>query len=207
MSQLVHTHLPQSPALLMAKIPVGNIHDFQYLQELNFYLVDTNVQFHKLRNKSIFTGDKLNVRFSYLSDQEAILKIATNSFTYDRFHNDLFISKEIANKIKTEWAKNYFRNARGNWMVVAEDEGIISGFLQLIRGADEALIIDLIAVNANYRNKGVAQKMISFAMQNCVTNTEVVRVGTQIANLPSISLYLKMGFFITSAQYVFHRHI
>ncbi len=92
-------------------------------------------------------------------------------------------------------------------MVVAEDEGVISGFLQLIRGADEALIIDLIAVNANYRNKGVAQKMISFAMQNCVTNTEVVRVGTQIANLPSISLYLKMGFIITSAQYIFHRHI
>ena len=91
-------------------------------------------------------------------------------------------------------------------MVVAEDKGCISGFLQLLHGVDGALIIDLIAVDQNYRHTGVAQKMISFAMQNCETKKEVVRVGTQIANLPSIALYLKMGFCFSTAQYVFHHH-
>jgi ribosomal protein S18 acetylase RimI-like enzyme len=206
-SQLADSHLPKSPALLMAKVAITNFNEFQRLQEQNFYLVDTNVQLHKLRDKSIVQSNKINVRFSNHSDQESILKIAGNSFTYDRFHNDILITQESANKIKVEWAKNYFRNARGNWMIVAEDNGIISGFLQLIHDSDGALIIDLIAVDIYNRHKGIAQKMICFAMQNCETKTEVVRVGTQLGNLPSISLYQKMGFSIMSAQYVFHRHI
>jgi ribosomal protein S18 acetylase RimI-like enzyme len=206
-SQLVYSRLPQGPALVMVKVPVSEIHDCKHLQDLNFFLVDTNVQFQKLRDKNSFQTNNLNIRFSNPSDQEGVLKIAANSFIYDRFHNDPSIKEEDAKKIKEEWAKNFFRNARGDWMIVAEDKGNISGFLQLLHGVDGALIIDLIAVDQNYRHTGVAQSMISFAMQNCETRTEVVRVGTQIANLPSIALYLKMGFSITSAQYVFHYHV
>jgi len=204
--QLANCHLPQAPALVTVKVPVSNLLDCAHLQKLNFYLVDTNVQLQKLSDKSIFYKNNLNIRFSNPSDQDGVLKIAANSFTYDRFHMDPAIKQEDAKKIKVEWAKNYFRNARGNWMVVAEDKGCISGFLQLLHGVDGALIIDLIAVDQNYRHTGVAQKMISFAMQNCETKKEVVRVGTQIANLPSIALYLKMGFCFSTAQYVFHHH-
>ena len=206
-SQLATPHLPQGPALVMVKVPVGNVLDCIHLQKLNFSLVDTNIQLQRLSDKSSFLTNNLTIRFSNPSDQEGVLKIASNSFTYDRFHNDPGIRQEAAEKIKVEWAKNYFKNARGNWMIVAEDEGIISGFLQLLHGVDGALIIDLIAVDQNYRHTKVAQSMIGFAMQNCETRTEVVRVGTQIANLPSIALYLKMGFSITSAQYVYHYHI
>jgi ribosomal protein S18 acetylase RimI-like enzyme len=191
----------------MVKVPVSNIYDCNHLQRLNFFLVDTNIQLQKLSDKSSLLANNLDVRFSKSSDQDAVLKIAANSFTYDRFHNDPDITQEAAEKIKVEWAKNYFMNARGDWMVVVEEGGVIFGFLQLLRGVDGALIIDLIAVDQNYRNKGAAQKMISFAMRNCETKTEVVRVGTQLANLPSISLYLKMGFTVISASYVFHRHI
>lgn len=206
-SQIAECHLPQDPALVIVKVPVSNVYDCNHLQRLNFFLVDTNVQLQKLNDKSSFLTNNLDVRFSKPSDQDGVLKVAASSFVYDRFHNDPDITQENAEKIKVEWAKNYFMNARGDWMVVAEEEGVISGFLQLLHGADGALIIDLIAVDKNYRNNGAAQKMINFAMQNCETKTEVVRVGTQIANIPSISLYLKMGFCLTSAQYVFHRHI
>lgn len=205
-SQLDRSSLPETPALLMAKVPVKNSIDIKHLQDLKFFLIDTNIQLHKIRDRSNFLTKNLNIRFSNPSDKQGVLKIAANSFVYDRFHNDIFITQETANKIKIEWAKNYFRKARGDWMVIAEEEGIVCGFLQLIDGVDGALIIDLIAVDANYRNKGIAQKMINYAIQNCETTSEVVRVGTQIANFPSIALYLKMGFCITSAQYVFHYH-
>lgn len=206
-SQLSHSHLPQGSALVIVKVPVSNVLDCIHLQRLNFSLVDTNVQLQRFSDKSSFLTNTFNIRFSNPADQEEVLKIAADSFTYDRFHKDPSITQEAAKKIKVEWAKNYFKNARGNWMVVAEDGGIIYGFLQLLHGVDGALIIDLIAVDKNYRHTGVAQSMISFAMQNCKTRTEVVRVGTQIANFPSISLYLKMGFTISSAHYVFHYHI
>ncbi len=206
-SQLAFSKLPQGPALLMAKVPVTSVQECKHLQELNFFLVDTNIQLQKFRKISGFLVNGFNVRFSSPSDKETIIKIAANSFTYDRFHNDPNISQKKADQIKVEWAKNYFKNTRGDWMVVAECEGIIYGFLQLLHGDDGALVIDLIAVDKSYRHVGVAQKMIDFAVQNCATKTEVVRVGTQIANLPSISLYLKMGFSMTSAQYVFHCHL
>lgn len=206
-SQLVYSRLPQGPALVMVKVPVSDIYDCKHLQDLNFFLVDTNVQLQKLRDKSSFITNNLNIRFSNPSDQEGVLKIAANSFTYDRFHKDPSIKQEDAKKIKVEWAKNYFRYVRGDWMIVAEDKGHISGFLQLLHGVDGALIIDLIAVDQSYRHTGIAQKMIRFAMQNCETKTDVVRVGTQIANLPSITLYLKMGFCVSTAQYVFHQHV
>ncbi|WP_353427844.1 GNAT family N-acetyltransferase [Polynucleobacter sp. MWH-UH19D] len=206
-SQLTPSHLPQGPALVMVKVPVSNIRDCKHLQGLNFFLVDTNIQLQKLRDKSGLLVNSMNVRFANPSDEEAILKIAANSFTYDRFHGDPGIAHKTAEKIKVEWAQNYFRGSRGDWMVVAEDGGIVSGFLQLLHGQDGVLIIDLIAVGANYRHKGVAQKMIGFAIQNCEAKIDIVKVGTQIANLPSISLYLKMGFYITSAHYIFHCHL
>jgi GNAT superfamily N-acetyltransferase len=206
-SKLAYSRLPQGPALVIGKVPVSNVQDCKHLQHLNFFLVDTNVQLQKLRDKNSFQTNNLNIRFSNPSDQEGVLKIAANSFIYDRFHNDPSIKEEDAKKIKEEWAKNFFRNARGDWMIVAEDKGNISGFLQLLHGVDGALIIDLIAVDQNYRHTGIAQKMIHFAMQYCETKTAVVRVGTQIANLPSITLYLKMGFSISTAQYVFHQHV
>ena len=34
----------------------------------------------------------------------------------------------------------------------------------------------------------------------------VIAVGTQVANLPSVRLYEKLGFRLAAAQYVFHFH-
>ena len=38
-------------------------------------------------------------------------------------------------------------------------------------------------------------------------DADMLRVGTQVANLPSISLYEKCGFHVAETTYVLHAHV
>jgi len=127
-----------------------------------------------------------------------------NNFKYSRFHLDPAIEDRVSNEIKAQWARNYFRGDRGNQMVVSEKDGQVTGFLQLLYNAD-TLIIDLIAVSKENRNKNIASEMINFA-ENKLEGFTKIRVGTQAANIPSIGLYEKLGFSINYMKYVFHYH-
>jgi ribosomal protein S18 acetylase RimI-like enzyme len=134
-----------------------------------------------------------------------VVGLARRSFIYSRFHLDKAIPRETADTLKAEWVGNYFTGKRGDQMVVALVDGTIVGFLQLLYGRDKTVTIDLISVDASQRRKGIASDMIAYAEAEC-GDFKQIRVGTQIANVPSIRLYEKIGFRVTGAQYVFHYH-
>jgi predicted GNAT family acetyltransferase len=87
---------------------------------------------------------------------------------------------------------------------VAEDDGKITGFVQLIETA-AAAIIDLIAVDSSQRGKGTATSLISGLMLKHGNKARII-VGTQAANIPSMRLYQKCGFRLTGSKYIFHYH-
>ena len=136
---------------------------------------------------------------------DAIGEIAARSFFDDRFHRDPAIPKTAADELKRRWATNFFAGERGDWMVVTCVGDRPVGFLQLLRIPDGGLLIDLIAVSAGERGRGLARAMIAFACDNCDCTGQVV-VGTAIVNTRSVSLYENMGFRLCGAQYVFHHH-
>ncbi len=90
-------------------------------------------------------------------------------------------------------------------MMVATLDGVVAGFVLLIGGDDRTWIIDLIAVDRRHRGQGVARGMISHVEAHAEGFTRV-RVGTQLANIPSIRLYAQLGFVMDEAHYVFHYH-
>jgi ribosomal protein S18 acetylase RimI-like enzyme len=190
---------------LWSKIPVKNIRRLGIYQKKGFFIIDTNIH---LESTSIISQFKNNekVRFAEPKDEHAIRQIAKGSFKFSRFHLDTQIPTFIANKIKEEWAANYFKGERGKWMIVIEHEKKIEGFLQLLKKNHNTIIIDLIAVNTKFRGKGFAKSMISYAYYNCTKNINRIEVGTQISNTESIDLYTKLGFRITSASYMLHMH-
>jgi ribosomal protein S18 acetylase RimI-like enzyme len=115
----------------------------------------------------------------------------------------------IANKIKASWASNFFDGARGDAMVIAEAEGHIVGFLQLLRARAGALTIDLIAVAGEHARRGMASAMIDFAWRNGIGDGErpsLLRVGTQAANIGSCRLYESLGFRMCASAVVLHHH-
>ena len=175
--------------------------------KFGFALVDTNVQL-TLSNRTS-NDSRLSVpgfsRFATLDDEQSVRAIAASPFIYDRFHTDPRFSSETANSIKANWAGNYFSGARGDWMVVAEFAGEVTGFLQLLSSPDKNLVIDLIAVAASHQGKGIARDMIAYAGNNCLPGNDML-VGTQLANVASLAFYQKLGFEIRSSAHMLHYH-
>lgn len=201
---LTKQDLPKDKIFIWTKISVNESAKLDCLQKLGFYIVDTNIQLSL--NTKMSDTKNTNIRFANSTDEQAIKDLAKTSFKYSRFHLDPQISEKVASKIKEEWAGNYFNGNRGKWMVVAEYNSKVVGFLQILSKSDNIIIIDLIAVNEKNRGKGFAKDMISYAFINCLHNDGKIEVGTQITNIASLDLYTKLGFRISSSSYVLHMH-
>ena len=201
--------LKKSPVFLYSKIPVESVDGMKFLQQKHFHLIDTNVVFEKESSLTAPLDSPCEMREALASEESQVVALARQTFTQTRFHLDPQISLEQANNIKAEWARSFFKGKRGNQMIVAIQDEKVCGFLQLIYGEGDVLIVDLIGVDASHRRKNIARNMILYAESSCGAlqadgKFKKVRVGTQIANIPSIRLYEGLGFKCASAQYVFH---
>lgn len=191
---------------VFSKVSPVEVESIALLESAGFNLVDTNVTFSKSLGDSFqqaSTGEVV-VEGAVQEDCEAVCKVAYDSFIYSRFHLDPHIANEVANVVKREWVRNYFKGKRGEHMVVARVKGEIAGFVQILE-RDRVFIIDLIAVGASFRGMGIARSMIAHCL-NRYKDFSMARVGTQIANTASMNLYLKCGYKLESAKYIFHYH-
>jgi ribosomal protein S18 acetylase RimI-like enzyme len=198
-------YISRKPVFIYAKVPATELYPIKFFEQKGFNLVDTNI----ILEKSLSTDKKFighcDVRFAVNDDQYNVVELAQKSFVYSRFHMDLAFPTETANAIKAEWAGNYFKGKRGDHMVVGLVAGKIKGFLQLLNINNKTLVIDLIAVDKDFRRKGIAYDMITYA-ESQYSQFSRIRVGTQLANIPSLKFYEKMGFKIFGAKYIFHYH-
>ncbi len=191
----------QRPCFIDAKAAADDLGRTSWLEDAGFRVIDTLLTFER--------GEPLNretagVREASAADADAVAELAGRAFAQSRFHLDSRIGASIANRIKAAWARNYFAGRRGDAMVVAEQDGRILGFLQLIRGNAGTWAIDLIAVDADARGRGLGGRLVAFAARRA--GCRRLRVGTQVANVRSIRLYESLGFRLVDARYVFHLH-
>lgn len=189
-----------------AKIPIGEIAVVHALEELGFHVVDVALTFRCNRLENMQSGA---ARFVKPEDRDRIVDIARNAFTYSRFHLDPMIPDVIADRIKAEWAGNYFAGQRGDAMVTVEADGRVAGFLQLLKGQEDDVVVDLIAVEPMYARRGLARAMIGFAANHGIgdgVRPASMVVGTQAANTPSVNLYEASGFRLSASVFVLHHH-
>ena len=198
--------LRTEPIFVTAKVKARDVTATCYLEDLGFRMIDAALTFEVGQiTVSSIAG---HVRFANAGDRSTVARIASDSFVYSRFHLDPAFPDPLGSQIKSAWAENFFAGKRGDCMVVAEDHGMVAGFLLLIL-TPNALVIDLIAVAPHATRKGLARAMIQFAAIHGTGNGEKnlrLRVGTQAANLPSARLYESLGFSLTEAQFVLHHH-
>lgn len=194
-----------APVFAYAKLKVQHISEVSQLTDAGFRVVDTALTFDGAISGS--PGDR--VRFAEPEDSRAVSRIAGSAFRFSRFHLDPLVPNGIADTIKSAWAANYFEGKRGDGMVVAERNGCVAGFLQLIWSAPDCLVIDLIGVDSAWQGQGIGRDMILYAACHGTGDGRVpagMMVGTQAANAPSVRLYESLGFRLASAQYVLHYH-
>jgi ribosomal protein S18 acetylase RimI-like enzyme len=196
--------IASQPSFVHARVPSRDLATAHGLEMQGFRLVDTNVT---LETDALLPGLEAQTaaRTARPEDAPAVEQIARRGFEVSRFHLDPELRPGLANEIKAQWAANFFRGQRGDFMVVAECEGGVAGFLQLLVAPEAVLVIDLIAVEPQFRGRGLASAMIRYAASTCGTPRRL-RVGTQIANVGSLALYQRLGFRITASAHVFHLH-
>ena len=174
------------------------------LEQKGFNLIDTNVIFEKKIDKSKQFSVNKNIRLAAPKDRDKVVKLASTNFSLSRFHLDPLITNELANNLKGLWIKNYFKGIRGDKMFVQVQGNKVVGFLQILKNNNK-ITIDLIAVEKTHQKKKIATNLINFAETN-YSDCFMIQTGTQIANINSIKLYQKHGFYWIDSYYIFHYH-
>lgn len=193
----------EGACFVFGKVPVDDVRRAQQFEAAGFRLVDVNVAFEKLRGIVPGTPQHL-VRDATPRDEDAVAAIAASSFRWTRFHQDPAIPRERADAIKAEWTRNFFRGQRGDCGLVAECGGVVAGFLiALVHG--DTVTTDLIACALPFQRRGIARALMT-ALEARFPAATRLRVGTQLANLPSFTLYTSLGYRVISSSYVFHFH-
>jgi len=186
------------------RVPTVEVQELHRLEGLGFRVVDTTIT---LETADIRHYDVPNVqaRFACSSDRLAVAGIASRAFSMSRLHLDPKIPKAIADRSRAAWATNFFMGTRGDAMVIAETDGRIGAFLLALGPTNGVVTIDLMAVEASVRRRGLGAACVRFAATN-INGCERLRVGTQVANVASLHFYEALGFRAVSSHYVLHLH-
>lgn len=200
-------------AFYYVKLPADRAGALRALGEVGFYVVDVNVTFEREADaqasadpRSQGASPRVKVRDIQPAEHEAVLKIASTCFVYSRFHLDPEIPDELAHRVKRAWVESYLEKKRGDRLLVGLLDGRPAGFLAELATEARCCVIDLIGVDKACQGKGVGRALVSsFIREN--GDGGALRVGTQIANAPSIRLYESLGFRAREAAYVLHAHV
>ena len=148
-----------SPSFSYIKVKPENVRASAKLAEAGFFLADTNVVL-EMPVEDLINLEDSRVREAKERDFSSVGNVAEKSFTWTRFHQDFNIQNSIADNLKRQWAENFFKGERGTHMFVAETDGEIAGFNQLIVRGSET-IIDLIGVLPAHQKKELVQDLFA----------------------------------------------
>ena len=202
-----------------AKFPTERVDLVQAMVSAGFGVVDVLVTFG-LRSSNVNRETGRATRSSSTADvaitdyvaptqHEAVLDIAGSAFVYSRFHLDPQIPLEAANAIKRAWTANYIAGNRGERLMVALLEEEPVGFVAVLGGevdGQRSRVIDLIAVDPDHQGRGIGGALVSSFAKWHAEECDLLRVGTQAANVASMRLYERCGFSVDETAYVMHAH-
>ena len=227
--ELVSAIATHPSAFVYSKIATINVDAIRLLGSVGFYVADVNTSFRRkpyqiAEQQYCGAESKIVVRQCLPQDIEPVLAIAGSAFKYTRFHLDPLVSNEAAHRIKREWIRNYTLRKRGDALFVAlvnnEPAGFLASLVANSHGAKLA-VIDLIAVGDRFQGQGAGVALVDAfgAHYHCSNiqaspdsgeslppSIDVLQVGTQAANIPSMRLYEKLGYQMFSTEYVVHGH-
>ena len=191
-------------SFIQSRIPMADLEVAGKLQFLGFKEIEQLITFETSISKVQF-GRQPQVRLAVPEDRERVVEIARQAFTYSRFHQDPLIASALADAIKADWTEAYFYGTRGSKMIVALNEGEVSGYLLLIENRNK-LVIDLIAVDKNQRGRGLASRMVEYVLEHAPNYITSISAATQENNRASIAFYEALGFTPKTYQLTFHKH-
>jgi GNAT superfamily N-acetyltransferase len=199
-------------AFYYAKVAASHVAGVQALTAAGFHPVDMNLTLEQEATGARQGGllEELGVRAVRDEDGTHLLDIAGSCFVYSRFHLDPLVPAATADAVKREWVRSYLQGRRGEAMLVAETAGRPAGFLAVLAarsGGKTVRVIDLVGVGKEHQGRGIGRRLVEAFRRVYAGRCELLRVGTQAANMPSLRLYQRCGFQLAGAAWVLHAHV
>lgn len=196
-------------AFFYARVPTSDVSYCITLVNAGFRVIDTAITL-AWRGGDIPAATEITASLARGDQLNAIPEIAETCFRWSRFHQDPRIPASLANRIKRCWMESYVLGERGSALYAAEINAAVAGFLGVIESTVKGrpvAIIDLVGVAPSHQGRGVGTALLRAFMHDWHGRVAELRVGTQVANVRSISLYESCGFRIVESSYVLHAHV
>ena len=205
---------------IVARIDASSLAHSHALSENGFELIDGIQTFALSVGQASACGrlppvSSPDTRLATPDDAGQIAAIAFSSFVYDRFHNDVSIGTDAANRLHEAWARNSVSGEAADAVLIAESSGAIDAFVTVKIDSDSAgqlgtrfATIPLVATTHQARGKGAARRATTAVLAWCVSqDVDIVEVGTQISNIPAARLYQSAGFRTTAFSLTYRKFI
>lgn len=198
---------------IVARVDASSLTHAHALAEHGFELIDGIQTFALDVAASTATEAPTNTRLAIASDSDAVGGIARSSFIYDRFHNDVTIGTEAANRLHEAWARKSLAGTVADAVLVAASaddaiEGFVTVKVDPFSPGLRIATIPLVATSLECRGKGAARRATAAAIAWCrSTGIDIVEVGTQISNIPAARLYQSAGFRTTAISLTYRKWI
>ena len=134
-----------------------------------------------------------------------IVNISETSFIFSRFYNDPNLPIQKSKNIYSKWVKSSF-DKKDKYFVFQSENNKITGFLLFsLNELNKNIIIELIAIDQNFKSKGIGKSLINTLEEYaCEIGFCSIKVGTQFENTTAINFYQACGFEYLSSSPIFH---
>lgn len=179
-------------------LKIDPLENTENLKKYGFYYVDTLTEpVCKRENLQIYQQEGIALSRDYIKAD--ILKIAQESFKGGRFHRDFNIPSFMADRRYMNWVNDLIEK---DLILALNYHEELAGFY-----AYEGDKVLLLGIKEQFRSKGLTKP---FTSQGCKQQLE--KEGTDLlitsispSNLPSLNLFLSLGFKLKNTIDVYHK--
>jgi RimJ/RimL family protein N-acetyltransferase len=197
----------ESVRCLYLLVSMNELRTIQAAERCGFFLTAVRTTCRSLAPFDLSESKRapVPIRTACPSDLAALKKIASQAHDQTRFYNDPHFSRAACDRLYETWIE---RSSEG-WaaqVLVAENDGTISGYITLHRSGNDCGSIGLFAVAESARGTGVGRQLISAALRWFDdAGVRDVSVATQAHNVAALRAYQRGGFTVSAMDAWLHK--
>ncbi|MBI5670376.1 MAG: GNAT family N-acetyltransferase [Chloroflexi bacterium] len=201
---------------LVARCPVSDLRGAQAMEQHGFLLMDTLLYFTRdltmdtLPSPPLREGglNRVVVRPARADEAETVGELAARAFAgYNgHYHADTRLDRAACDAVYRDWAvRSCLSQQVADKVLVAEADGRMAGFVTIKKRGDLGEG-PLYGVEPAAHGRGIGGALMAAAMMWLKQRgARRMEMSTQVTNVPSQKVWVRLGFEPAHAEYTFHK--